>query len=227
MSERKELGANSKEQVRLFANQVEARIIDGKDKLIGEDERLWLRGIVEAKGISLDGLGEKFVRKNGKKTGTLTNQTASLEKALGGRGNLDMLVQEIFDRLTKNKTEETSNFVATYLKSHTGDDGLVIYTGNDSDLNRTRLEAIMSVTHRMLKILGAASEEKSLEFQGDESALKHLRERVMRGWEKKKINKETDKRVVKLSPGIKRDEEKIIRSLPIGGIEVILEILTK
>ncbi len=219
MTETKECGADTKEQVRFFANQVEARIIDGAGVLLGEDERLWLAGLVEERGINLKVLGEKVERKNGEKAGTLTTQTANLEKALGGRENMITLVQNIFDRLTKEKTSESADFVATYLKNHTEDDGLVIFKETDGDAMRTKLEAIISVTHRLFKVLGAPSEEKSLSLQADEFTAKHLRERVIRRWEKNKDVK------LNPTPKVPRIDEKVIRSLPVGGIEAIFETL--
>ncbi len=232
MTETKERGAGTKEQVRFFANQVEARIIDGAEVLLGEDERLWLAGLMEDRGVDLKSLvvdeiniGEKTVRAESCDTGkgvkTLTAQTAFVEKAFGGRVKMIDVFQEMMEKTVKeSKKTEVEGFVARYLAEH-DHDGMVVYD-ESGDLLKCRLEAFISATHRLLLVVAQEGEEKSVFRQSDRYTLKFLRERVMRGWEKKK---EAEKPAVTLSPTIARSDEKIIRSLPIGGVEVILETL--
>lgn len=230
--ERKEVGVSSLEQAKFFANQVEARIIDGRTDLLGEPERLWLAGMLDSRGVNLKSLsadevtvGELEIKSESCDTGkgvkTLTAQTAFVEKMLGGREKMAEVFQAMVGRTAKgSKKAEADGFVAKYFAEH-DKDGLVTYD-ESGGLLKCRLEAFVSATHRLLLVLAQDSEDKSLACQSDKYALKFLRERVMRGWEKKK---EAEKPVVTLSPTILRSDEKIIRSLPIGGLEVILETL--
>ena len=234
MAEKTEQGVGSKEQTRFLANRVESRIVDGVTELLGEPERLWLAGLMEERGVNFKVLksyeirvGEMAIKaescETGKGVGTLTAQTAFVEAALGGREKMAGAIQAMMEMTLKGeRKEEARGFVTRYLAEH-DKDGLVGY-GTEGDLLKIRLEAFVSATHRLLVILAQDNEGKAFEHQNDKYVLKFLRERVMRGWEKKKT-KETDKSVVTLSPVIKRSDEKIIRSLPIGGVEAIFEAL--
>jgi hypothetical protein len=171
---------------------------------------LWFKGLVEKHGIDLNGLSLLKVNKsNGKEVHAVVAQGYKLEQALGGREALvNFLIKTIGRMVSEEEKAEVEPYVRGYFEDRDYDkQKLVRYDLNSEELLDTRIVAVVSATLRLLKILSAENETKAKEWQANGNADKFLRQRVLKGAGMDVTDKTT-------------------RSLPVGGIAVILDELT-
>ena len=210
--------------VDLLAKKIESRIVDGKAELVSEPERRMLRSLVERSGTNLGVLSEgKTLDNEGQQVQALVAQGNKLERALGEREKLISFLSEVIEKtVSEERRGQVAGHVAAYFEINESDDGrLVIYDLNSGNLLDSRIVATVSATHRLLKILSANSEEESLKWQKDEQSSKFLRGRILKGWEK------SGKVVLPRQIEVERSEGKLTRSLPVGGLGVIIDVLTR
>lgn len=85
------------------------------------------------------------------------------------------------------------------------------------------IESAASTTYRLMEVINAHSENEAYDLQSDNRyVLKGLRERVVRGIEEKKEVKIED---IKRWESKKQGSKNVLRSLPVGGVGVILKNL--
>lgn len=216
------------EQVEHLGKMCEERIAKGESILIPQVDRAWLKNMAERTGINLDCFrkgeiqcGSKQVTlKNcdeGGKVGTLKAQTAFMIEALGN-GDRNQAIKRIQVMLeaTLNHPEEAKDFVKKYFTEHQDEDGLIHYD-DSGDLNKCRLEAIVSAGHRTLLILSRdLLEQESIQDEANDFTLKFLRERVLRGIKDPSQIGADVKRFIPKKPGEK------VRTLPEGKYAKLL-----
>lgn len=210
-------------QVEFFARQVESRIVDGAPELLGTPERKWLRGLLADRGVDFDG-----IKVRGSEDGTEglkphAMQPTSLEKALGGRERMVVYCQAVLEEVALEKNRPgLAGKAKEYLSQHTADNGVISLDLDSGDLADARMVAIVSATHRLLRVL-SVDDERALEIQSDKFTNQYLRERVLRRMEKDGVviaPRDAEKGEVPRLVGNNK-----LRTLPKNGIEVIMREL--
>lgn len=219
-----------KEQLWRDGDGIENEIVAGKEIFLGEIDRSRLKSLVEGVGIEL-------LKIEGK--ADLSGQADQLAEALGGE-RLKKMMPELMAEVVNNPAgevfkgesvkpenaeEQIKQFVGEYI-GHQLAKGEFVFDPNGYDDPQDswkknmvyRIEAVMSVTNKLLWILQAEESGEAERRQGTNGVLKHLRERVMRG---------AEKAGEVITPEVKRSDEKIIRHLPPRSVGVILEHLTR
>jgi hypothetical protein len=205
----------NKEMLRI-GDMAEKKISDGELVFMEEGDRAWLKAQVEGTGVDMTKIEDNT---------NLSEQAKGLVETLG-KDRTIKLVKDVVTVLLKspggNVMGKSDPFyypekVEKYIEDFMG--GKEKQTEPWQKNTVYRIEAVMSVTNKLMWILGADSEAEGVRRQGTEGVKKHLRERVLRGCE----------RGGDIIPeGIERyDRDKIIRHLPKGGLGAILEHLTK
>jgi len=195
---------------------IEGKVISGKEVIVPEEDRVRLRALVEGTGADLTKIEGST---------NLKEQAKGLVEALGlERANklVEGVVVELLDAPGGGvdagvSHEEVRMFLEKYLN---------LDAGVKNDWQKKvwyRIEAVISVTSKLMWILAADDEEEAKRRQTTPGTLKHLRERVLRGYERAGDS---------LPSGLERYENKegekgVIRHLPKGGTGVILEHLTR
>jgi|WetSurMetagenome_2_1015567.scaffolds.fasta_scaffold58176_3 hypothetical protein len=195
---------------------IDGKIIAGKEVILPEEDRLRLKALVEGTGADLTKIEGPT---------DLKQQAKGLVDALGlDRANklVEEVVVELLDAPEGNVDNSISHedvriFLEGYLNSK---------VRIEKDWQREawyRMEAVISVTNKLMWILAAEDEQEAIRRQNTPGILKYLRERVLRGYENAGDS---------LPNGLERyvkeeGEKKEISHLPKGGVGVILEHLTR
>ena len=206
------------DEVELFAQQIETRIIEGKAELLGISEREWLVKMLGNRGIDISVVrGRKTETRAGAGVHALIAQGDKLEKALGGRNELIDYLVRVIGRTTNKDGVDINEYVRNYFKKHEYDGGnLINYDLNSGNLLDARIVAFVSATHRLLVYLSSGEAV-------NDQAQKYLRERVIKGWEKAGKGRVVLPRLAEVS----RCDDNLTRSIPVGAVAVILDELTK
>ena len=195
---------------------IEGKIIFGKEVIVPENDRVRLIALVEGTGADLTKIEGPT---------DLKQQAKGLVDALGlDRANklVEEVVVELLDAPEGGVGDSISHedvrmFLDGYLN-------LKVRIENDWQKEAWyRMEAVISVTNKLMWILAADNEEKARSRQNTPGTLKYLRERVLRGYERAGDS---------LPDGLERyvneeGEKEAISHLPKGGMGVILEHLTR
>lgn len=184
-TERK-LADETKEQLRFIGNQIEKRTIAGEAVIITEPERQWLGYMLEGRKVKLEALltGETLFKDGTKPKGSYIGQGAKLEVAMGGRENLIGYIGKVM-KMTLKKQENidvVDDFLKNYFQECEIEEGkLINYKASSGKLMDTRVLAIMSATHRILRIIASKGEDKAIGLQSDDNAQKYLKDRILGG----------------------------------------------
>jgi len=221
------------ERINIIGEEMEKRIGEGREVFLEEEDRLYLKKIVEKFGRNLETIEGKA---------NLSEQAEGVIGAyqmIGGekRRNqgcdaaLTIVNSVVFNTLEsisgnvfKNEEvdkEKVSEFIENFFEAHYEKEIKFVpdqYEKGSWQRNTMyRIEAVMAATNKILWILAANDEEEGKRRQNTPGVLKHLRERVMRGLEK-------EGQVI--PEGIQRvDREEIIRHLPKIGVQWILDTI--
>lgn len=215
-----------------IGEKIEGRIVEGRKIIIKEDERIGLKEKIEARGIDLSRLEGLTLDSKGKKVNALIGQGDKLEKALGGREELKKFLSAALKGIIKGERKnEIDSYLSGFFIGNSKDgESLTYYDLNSGDLVESRAVAIISAAYRILKIVSAESAEESEKWQTNDQTNEFLRERVIMGWEKVKIKKGEESVAVLSEPLIQEEMPRIKldtkrRTLPVGGLEVIVDAL--
>ncbi|SRR5258706_1246188 len=216
-----------REQVRFVGKRVETKIVEGEAMFINEVERMWIRSMVEKRGIDLSEMEDN--RNLGNQARGVANRMGEVE-AVEFTSKVVLKMLDVKDGSVFGKgtpiTEESRRDVEEFIEEYLGKkfmEGEIKFdpekyrgggtAGSNWKMNTIyRIEAVLSATNKLMYILAGDSEEDGLARQKSEVVNTYLRQRVIRGMER--------------FEGIERKEKLIIRHLPKGGMSAILEHLT-
>ncbi len=208
-----QLGA--KERTEAIGRSVLEAIMTGKEELLSEKDRLWIRMRLRLKGVRMDKL---FPPKAGGGGFLSAREPNELRDALGGSEELKSAILFVMEKLKKEGGQtDYRAFLDSYFAEHTKD-GRIDLDLNNGSLDYCRVVAIVSAMHRLLKIVGCDDPEKAQEMQKNVTTAIRLRERVLRHKEGVSMEDSEGFAVARL----KKNER--LRKLPPKAIEAILEV---
>lgn len=211
-------------------DQIERGVVSGDEMFLAEEDRLWLKAMVERSGLNLKAVEGKA---------DLSGQADQL-MAVFGKEKLLRILPELIAEVVDNPggevfkgesgkpvdaKEQIKLFVSEYIDKQLTRDRFVFDPNEFSDPRESwkkntvyRIEAVMSVTNKLLWVLQTDDPEEAKRRQETSGILKHFRERIIRGAEKAGEVVATE---------VKRADEKIIRHLPPKSVGLVLEHFTR
>jgi hypothetical protein len=225
------------ERLDFVGEEMERNIQEGKEIFLDEKDRLYLKGVLERNGRSLEPIkGPANLAQQAEDLVSVFSQIGDEVRRNQGCDGVSAMVAntvvsllnsesgKVFDNgieIGETEEERVSAFIRDFF------DGFYEknFVFNPSKHEKGswerktlyRIEAVLAVTNKVLWIAAAENEEEAKRRQNTPGVLKHLRERVIRGIEKE------DKIEVTGIPRIDKDE--VIRHLPKGGLSFILDTL--
>lgn len=216
------------EQLRLIADMAESKIFKGEMVFLGKPERVWIKGLLERKGFLLSKIEGRAM---------LSEQAKAVVEIIGKEKSISMTAEiviamlesggNVFGKGDFGGSQKVREFVTEYLTEQLTADEINFepqkYKGNGQPGSNWRMntiyriEAVMSVTNKLMWILAAETEEEGERRQTTNGVSKHVRERVLRGLERG--GEALDESLPRI------DKDKIIRFLPKGGLGKILDRL--
>jgi len=213
-------------------DKIETAVVIGDEVFLVEEDRLWLKAMVERVGFDLTPIEGKT---------DLSGQADQLVKVMGKEKFVSVMTGTILEIVKscpqgevfkgesvkpENADEVVEGFLKDYLGSQAERGEFLfdpnIYKDETESWKKNlvyRMEAVLSVTNKLLWVMQTNDRVEAERRQGTKGTLKHLRERVMRGAERAG-------EIVNV-PQEKRCDEKIIRYLPPKSVGIILEHLTR
>lgn len=227
------------ERTDFIGKQMEKKIGEGEEVFLEEQDRLFLKEMMERNGRSLEPI---------KGPSDLSQQAESLVEVFGQIGNetrrnqgcdgvaavvantvvglLDSKSGTVFGEETEigeAEKEKVAGLIEEYFEEFYEKKFKVVLDkyekGTWERKTQYRIEAVLAVTNKILWIVAAENEDEAKRRQNTPGMLKHLRERVIRG-----IEKEDG---VELTEIPRIDKGEVIRHLPKGGLEFILDTLSR
>ncbi len=209
-----------------IGEKIEARVVEGKKIIVDEDERIKLKERIEARGIDLSQLEGLTLDSKGEKVNAVIGMGDKLERALGGREELKKFLSTALKGMIKGERKnEIDSYMSGFFMGNSKDgETLTYYDLNSGDLIESRAVSIISAAYRILKIVSAGTQVEAEKWQTNDQTNEFLRERVIMGWEK--AMKKGDKIPEQAQREVSRPkEDKLRRTLPMGGLEVIMDAL--
>ena len=223
----KERSSEVREQIKYLGEIAEKKIVEGDEVFLDEPSRIWLKEILESTGVELSNVdGNTNLSQqaealygflgNERAVTTVRETTLSVIALSGGgvlresdpaAGDPQILtdfVEEYFSRLP--------NIKYSFAPSKYKGDG---ETESDWKVKVIyRIEAVVAVMNKLVWIMAGEGEDEGRRRQGTAGIGKHLRERVLRGYEK------AEEKIAEDVTRYKQDD--ILRHLPKGGLEILL-----
>jgi len=213
--------SETERQVESFGQQIEKRIFEGKAEIMMEPERIWLRWLLEKRGVNFESAKPK---KSGSGESNKQNIVEPNETvlSLGGVDNFILVVQLAMEGVTDEKNLwKLEGFVEKYLLENTDEEGRIEMDLDSGDVNDVKMVAVVSAIHRILRMLGCSSQEEALAMQANGQTNLLLRERMLRREEKKSNIKSSDFEVQRDTSNPK------LRTLAANGVEAIFAAFLK
>lgn len=223
------------ERITFIAEQIEKKILVADEVFLAEPDRLWLKQVVEKyernlgvirDGANLSQQGEdliKFFEVN-----SLRNQGCDGVASIVSNTVVNLLETEsgnVFENSTVS--EEEQFMVGAFIQKYFEDFYEKEYQSVPDNYKKGswerktiyRMEAVMAVMSKLLWLLAADDEVEAKRRQNTNGVQKHLKERVLRGFEKEgKVIQEGVSRI---------DKDEVIRHLPVGAIAFILDSFSR
>ncbi len=207
------------EQVEFIGKEIEKKIFEGKAEIIGEPERLWLKSLMEKRGVNFELIGSKDPEANHSNTHNEVEPN-ELVRAFGGVEKFVKVVQLAMEKVTtENNLYKLPGFVEKYLTEHTDEFAVIRLNLNSGDINDAKIVGVISALHRILKILKCSDQQTALEVQANHQTTILLRERMLRRNKNTETVNSESFEVQRVSGNEK------LRTLAGNGVEAILSSL--
>jgi len=225
----------SEERLRFVGKQMEQDILSGEEVILKEVDRVWLKESLEAAGVDLGVI---------KESGGAEHQAARLVEALGVERTLELVtktVKEIVELdggsvYQKESGEpegyDLEGFVRDFVGSQLSEEQFSFAKDKFKSIWKAntvyRIEAVMSGMNRVMFMAGAADEEDGRARQESESVLHRLRERVLRGMERKNSVISGNVKRYEQTGDTEKDADyrRKIKHIPRGGMEIMMKNLS-